>query len=193
MLTWYTLNKEVTSSVKLLNIEIDKETKEIASEDKRRQGIEKNISKTLEENFYLKMLNDESYKIIQKVRNKITQKYQNYEKDLDSLFIYKQAIKKRVNDEIKINCNFNSRALEFGRAFKSQKTQRYTNKVTTNNYQIDCLQQIVENENNRANQRLEIVREKTKILKQLINYEDFAKNTSEGIEINKGIWNLINN
>lgn len=176
-----------------MNIEIDKETKEIASEDKRRQGIEKNISKTLEENFYLKMLNDESYKIIQKVRNKITQKYQNYEKDLDSLFIYKQAIKKRVNDEIKINSNFNSRALEFGRAFKSQKTQRYTNKVTTNNYQIDCLQQIVENENNRANQRLEIVREKTKILKQLINYEDFAKNTSEGIEINKGIWNLINN
>lgn len=183
----------MTSSIKLLNSDNEKQTKEIKIEQTRRLNIEKNISRTLEENFYLKMQNDESFKILQKVRSKITQKYQNYEKELDELFFYKQAVKERVDNEIKSNSDYNSRALLYGRALKTQKTQQYTNKVTSNNYQIDCLQQIVENENNRASQRLEIVREKTKILKQLINYEDFAKNTPEGIEINKGIWSLINN
>ena len=170
-----------------------KRNKNISDEEARRQNIEKSISRTLEENFCMRMLNDESYKVIQKVRNKIAQRYNNYEKEIDDLFVYKETIKERVNNEIKINSDLTSKTGEYSRAIKTRKTQKFTNKMTTKNYQIDWLQQIVENENNRANQRLEMVREKTKILKQLMNLEDLNKKDTENLIHHKGVWSLINN
>ena len=148
------------------------EKKSIALEEIRQKDLERCISSTLEDNYRLRFINDESIKTIQKVREKISQRYQIYEKELEDLFDYKQTIKERVNKEVKIDTDFNEKAKDLHSAIKVKKALDFTNKLTNNEHQIDWLKQIVDNEKNRANQRLEMVREKTKMLKLLISNEE---------------------
>ena len=113
------------------------ENKSIALEEIRHKDLERCISSTLEDNYRLRFINDESIKTIQKVREKISQRYQIYEKELEDLFDYKQTIKERVNKEVKIDTDFNEKAKDLHSAIKVKKALDFTNKLTNNEHQID--------------------------------------------------------
>lgn len=166
------------------------EAKQIAVEENRQKDLERWISTTLEENYRLRFVNDESIKTIQKVREKISQRYEMYEKELEDLYEYKQSVKERVDLEVKSDIDFNSKVKSLHTALKPKKALNFTNKLTNNEHQIDWLKQIVDNEKNRANQRLEMVREKTKMLKQLISSEDSEIGVAEILNLRRNNANV---
>lgn len=131
-------------------------------EGKRTKELERNIARTLEENYCVEYENDLAIKIIKRVRDKITEKYSKYEQALEELFIKKQKVKDTIEVKQK----------KVHIATKIPKETKVTEKLTSDEYQLSCLKQIVDNENNRVHQRLQIVRDKTRILKDLINNED---------------------
>lgn len=130
--------------------------------------------------------------MIERVRAKIAQKYDEYEKTLEDLYTKKQIVKTRVENTIKEEIDPYRKSKEISNALKTRKTFKYNDKLTSNEYQLDCLQKIVDNEKNRVDQRLDIVREKSKILHQLINFEDY-NNTNENSTIKRDVWGLLNN
>lgn len=148
--------------MKTWNQAIVQEKKALADEEKRTKELERNIAKTLEENYWIEYENDLSIKIINRVRDKITEKYSQYEQELEELLIKKQNMKKTIvvkqKDVIKVP--------------KLVKVTKVTEKLTSDEYQLSWLKQIVDNENNRVSQRLQVVRDKARILKDLISKED---------------------
>jgi hypothetical protein len=138
------------------------EKKYFTEEGKRTKELERNIARTLEENYCVEYENDLSIKIIKRVRDKITEKYSKYEQALEELFIKKQKVKETIEVKQK----------KVHIVTKIPKETKVTEKLTSDEYQLSCLKQIVDNENNRVYQRLQIVRDKTRILKDLINNED---------------------
>jgi hypothetical protein len=138
------------------------EKKCFSQEGKRTKELERNIARTLEENYCVEYENDLAIKIIKRVRDKITEKYSKYELALEELFIKKQKVKETIEVKQK----------KVPIVIKIPKETKVTEKLTSDEYQLSCLKQIVDNENNRVYQRLQIVRDKTRILKDLINNED---------------------
>ena len=138
------------------------EKKYFEVEGKRTKELERNISRTLEENYCVEYENDLAIKIIKRVRDKITEKYSRYEQALEELFMKKQKVKETIEVKQK----------KVPIVIKIPKETKVTEKLTSDEYQLSCLKQIVDNENNRVYQRLQIVRDKTRILKDLINNED---------------------
>lgn len=187
------IKKEATMSLKQCKRDVECEKDNLAAEQKRRKKLEKNIAHTIEENYCLRYQNDEQIKLIERVRDKIAQKYVSYEKEIEDLFMKKQEIKERLREEIRIESDQNLRVAEINKALKPTKTDAATDRLTSNEYQLDCLRKIVDNEKQRVGQRLDVVREKSKLLNQLVNNEDVDDSTNENSVIKRGLWNLLNN
>ena len=83
-------------------------------------------------------------------------------------------MKQKLRQEIDLEANSNHRTFKVYKALKVSKAQRMTSKATKNEAELSNLKQIVNNEKTRVDQRLEIVREKQKMLTQLINHEELA-------------------
>lgn len=131
------IKKEISSEVKDTNVLISNEKKEIIEGQKQGKVLEKEISRTLEENYCLRYQNDETIKLVHRVRDKITQKYHQYEKQIEDLYLHKEKLKERVNDTIKVDTNQTLKARDFSKAMKAGKTYQYTDRLTSNEYQID--------------------------------------------------------
>lgn len=131
------IKKEVTSEIKDVNAQIATEKKEVIDGQKHGKVLEKEISRTLEENYCLRYQNDETIKLVHKVRLKITQKYHHYEKQIEELYLHKEKLKERVNETIKVENNPNLKVQELSGALKVRKTYQYTDRLTSNEYQID--------------------------------------------------------
>lgn len=158
-------------SIKTQKEEIAAEKKATVKEEAKLKETEREASRTLEENYSLRTQNDEAIRIVQKIRDRISHKYDMYEQEIERLFTHKQAVKERVLNELKLT--YDLPVVDYPqKATKTKAAHEYTNKLTSNEYQIDCLKQIVVNEKNRVDQRLDIIREKTKMLKQLISLDD---------------------
>lgn len=185
------IKKEVYTDLKNWKNMITQEKEDIQLQKQKGKDLEKDISRTLEENYCVRYQNEESYKVVQRVRNLIRQKYTTFEKEIDNLCSLKENLKAKVKAKIKDDSNKNKKIVEYTHASGVVPTSTITGKLTSNEYQADWLKKIVDNENNRVGNRLEMVREKSKILSQLVNYEDFED--TENSTIQRGIWNLLNN
>ena len=106
--------------------------------------------------------------------------------------LIKEQIKQRVNCKISNEANTAQRSQELGAALKLREKNNISNKLTSDQYRIDCLNKIVENEQNRVKTRLDVVREKSKILTRLIKDEEF-NGTNDNSVIGRGVWNLLHN
>lgn len=102
-------------------------------------------------------------------------------------------IKERVKNQINAESNPLQQTDTVGLAINFNKEENIKTKLTSDNYKIDCLKQIVTNEQARVNQRLNIVREKSKLLSQLIKDEEIDGTSTENSVIKRGIWNLLHN
>jgi hypothetical protein len=187
------IKKQVKTDMGNIVTEHLKEKSEMQAAEKKTKVLERDIARTLEENYCIRFQNDESIKVIQRIREKTAEKYQQWTQELEGLYEYKEQIKERVDNEIKADGNVAMKSYEIGTVLKVEESDHISNKLTSDEYKIDCLKKIVDNEQSRVNQRLDIVREKSKILSKLIKDEDFEDASTENSVIRRGIWNLLNN
>ena len=75
-------------------------------------------------------------KIVERIRDKITAKYQQYEKEITQLYDKKLKVKEKVKTEININANPVKRKVRYYKAGKVTKTGKVTNNLTSNEYQL---------------------------------------------------------
>ena len=173
--------------------EIEADKSEIESQETQTKNLERDIARTLEENYCLRFQNDETIKTIQRIREKTAEKYSERTSELEQLYDYKEQLKDRVEGDIKSDSDMVTRRAKYGSALGEAQIANITNKLTSMDYRIDCIRKIVHNERDRASQRLQNVRDKTEILNRLIKDEDFEDVSTENSVIRRGIWNLLNN
>ena len=164
------IKKEVSLDIKNLKKANEEEKKNIKREEKRGDDMEQSMARTLEENYCLQTQNENTIKFVERVRDMISEKYNQYEQEIENLYITKQDMKNKV--ALNFEANLGLRNMKYYKAAKVVKTERVTEKLTSNEYQLECLQKIMSNEKDRVDQRLAVVREKTRLLNQLINSED---------------------
>ena len=164
------IKKEVSLDIKNLKKANEEEKKNIKREEKRGDDMEQSMARTLEENYCLQTQNENTIKFVERVRDMISEKYNQYEQEIENLYITKQDMKNKV--ALNFEANLGLRNMKYYKAGKVVKTERVTEKLTSNEYQLECLQKIMSNEKDRVDQRLAVVREKTRLLNQLINSED---------------------
>lgn len=187
---------DLIASKKTLKHEIDAISEEVkgmdkdtAFQEKKQVVLKTDISNQQEKQGNIELQIEEMAMAIEQVKDKIDEKCEQYEGQIDSLYDSKQQRVEQLNEVMQIGSNVENendvdeREAEFHIA---QMTER----IVLAEKEIVELERLMHQNKDREDVKIDLIRDKTKLLNQLIRNEDIGDNFNTNIS--RDIYKIIN-